>query len=298
MEQWGDVAARSDFPQKFVRLTSGLDAKSCETVIRMLKRVELIINTKKAWLDLYTREEQEEIKALQERLSSSVMQISDNLFAFENYLSTRSVASGIMHWRHTFSLLKTVETVKGKAAIDAGAFIGDSALALSELEPSAIYSFEPVPEQFEQLKRTLELNRMTSAVAENMALGAKSGTATMHVSGGASTYLGVEWIKSKEDAVVPLCALDDYVAERSLQVGLIKTDIEGAEPDFLAGAKKTICEQRPILLISIYHTARDFFEIKPLIESWNLGYRFSIHHPTLAYSYACNEILLIGEVEE
>lgn len=35
-----------------------------------------------------------------------------------------------------------------------------------------------------------------------------------------------------------------------------------------------IFKQKPILIISIYHNYSDFFKIKPLIESWNLGYRF------------------------
>ena len=33
------------------------------------------------------------------------------------------------------------------------------------------------------------------------------------------------------------------------------------------------------MLLSIYHNANDFFEIKPLIESWNLGYTFKICKP-------------------
>ncbi len=49
--------------------------------------------------------------------------------------------------------------------------------------------------------------------------------------------------------------------------------------EFLKGAKHTICTQKPTMLISIYHSLDDFFEIKPLIESWNLGYTFSIHKP-------------------
>jgi hypothetical protein len=36
------------------------------------------------------------------------------------------------------------------------------------------------------------------------------------------------------------------------------------------GAEKTIKKDKPILLISVYHTGKDFFEIKPLLESWNL----------------------------
>ena len=92
---------------------------------------------------------------------------------------------------------------------------------------------------------------------------------------------------------VPVVALDEYIAEHPMEIGLIKVDIEGAEPLFLAGAKKTICEQKPILLLSIYHNAHDFFELKPLIESWDLGYKFKIHKPVLGS--ISGETLLIAE---
>lgn len=57
---------------------------------------------------------------------------------------------------------------------------------------------------------------------------------------------------------------------------MIKWDVEGAEYSSIVGAEKTIRAHRPVLLISIYHNGRDFFEIKPLLESWGLGYRFAI----------------------
>ena len=79
-----------------------------------------------------------------------------------------------------------------------------------------------------------------------------------------------------------------------IEVGLIKVDIEGAEQDFLAGARKTIEKHKPVLLMSIYHNADDFFDIKPIIESWNLGYKFRIHKP-VDYSVS-REVLLIAEV--
>ncbi len=64
--------------------------------------------------------------------------------------------------------------------------------------------------------------------------------------------------------------------EHQLRVGLIKTDLEGMEQDFLAGAKETIMKQKPILLLSMYHNDSDFFDMKRLLESWNVGYHFKV----------------------
>ena len=68
--------------------------------------------------------------------------------------------------------------------------------------------------------------------------------------------------------------MDDFVKEHNLTVGLIKTDLEGYEQNFLEGAKQTIKIQRPILILSIYHTFDDFFKIKVWLESLQLNYKF------------------------
>ncbi|MFX3627500.1 FkbM family methyltransferase [Campylobacter sp. LH-2024] len=64
-----------------------------------------------------------------------------------------------------------------------------------------------------------------------------------------------------------------------MEIGFIKIDIEGFEQECLKGVINTIKTQKPAMLISIYHNPDDFFNIKPLIESWNLGYKFKIYKP-------------------
>ena len=91
---------------------------------------------------------------------------------------------------------------------------------------------------------------------------------------------------------ITLTDIDSYVASNELDVRLIKLDIEGAELSAIYGAMRTIKEHRPVLLVSIYHTAKDFFEIKPLIESSVPGYRFMIRH--LDANHMFLEYMLIG----
>ena len=70
--------------------------------------------------------------------------------------------------------------------------------------------------------------------------------------------------------------LDKFVEDNNLNVGLITIDVEGAEMDLLNGALNTIKNQKPILHISIYHKASDFFEIIPWIANLELDYEFKI----------------------
>ena len=114
------------------------------------------------------------------------------------------------------------------------------------------------------------------------------------MAGSSSSIKPNEAVEVKGSEKVMMRTLDSYVEEHPMDIGLIKVDIEGAEQQFMKGARKTIEKYRPVLLMSIYHNADDFFHIKPIIESWNLGYKFKIHKP-VDFSIS-REVLLIAEV--
>ena len=76
---------------------------------------------------------------------------------------------------------------------------------------------------------------------------------------------------------IPCVSIDSFIDKLNRpKVGFIKMDIEGGEYDAIDGAIETIKRDRPIMNISVYHRAKDFFEIKPMIEKLNLGYEFSL----------------------
>jgi FkbM family methyltransferase len=161
--------------------------------------------------------------------------------------------------------------------IDAGAGVGDSALVLSQYTDKTVHSFEPASTEFASIGPLLERNKVTNVVTYRMALGEKNDEVTMNVHGGGSSILYHAPHDPKEK--VAISTLDSIVEEKGLRVGLIKTDLEGYEQLFLKGAEKTIKKQKPVLLISIYHNADDFFNIKPLLEDWSLGYKFHFFKP-------------------
>ena len=119
------------------------------------------------------------------------------------------------------------------------------------------------------------MNNLQNVVPVKYALGNKTETTHMNVHDSGSTILesNREGMQKEE---IKIITIDKYVKNNNLNIGLIKTDVEGFEPQLLEGAKETICTQKPVLLISIYHNMHDMFEIKPMIESWNLGYKFKI----------------------
>ncbi len=292
---WEGITSQPDFQEKYLRLIKGMDAQSVSTVDRILAMLEAILACNSKFFSLCTPVEKRKLRELKENFFGEILKLSDDKFAYKNYLlPINHFEASVFYYKHGINEVETIARTHGKTIMDVGGYIGDSALIFQELGADKIYTFEALPDNFELLKRTLALNNVKNVVAENVALGAEKGECSLYVAGNCtgSVNRGIVY-QGKID--VPVITLDDYVEEHKIEnIGLIKVDIEGAEPDFLVGAKKTICEQRPILLISIYHNPHDFFELKPLIESWNLGYRFKIHKPTI-YN-VIDETLLIAEI--
>lgn len=179
------------------------------------------------------------------------------------------------------------QRLKGAVAIDGGAFIGDSALAINEYDVSSIYCFEPNGRNRDVLEQTLKMNRLQNVFIEAAGLGASESVA--HVAGHSS--VASLTVNSASDGGVRVRSIDEFCAERNITPGLIKLDIEGMEYQAILGAKRTIATHKPVLIISIYHSAKDFLEIKPMIRSMTEGYTFLVRrldpfHPT-------NETVLI-----
>jgi FkbM family methyltransferase len=163
------------------------------------------------------------------------------------------------------------KSLSGKDFIDAGAYTGDSALILNELNPKRIYAFEPIKENILLLKETIKLNNLNNVVIVNKALYSKEGKSSM-ISLGGSSFISEKSIYEKE-RIIEVTTIDRFVDDNSLDVGLIKMDIEGAELEAIKGAKNTIINKKPVLIISLYHTG-DAFDIPKLLKSWVPEYEF------------------------
>ncbi len=98
---------------------------------------------------------------------------------------------------------------------------------------------------------------------------------------GSSSITSFQEFEGYEGTTVTL-SCDDFVESNKIEkVDFIKTDIEGAEPFALKGAKRTIKKFKPKLAISIYHSMNDFVNVVKQISDLNAGYRFYLGHATI-----------------
>jgi FkbM family methyltransferase len=152
---------------------------------------------------------------------------------------------------HAFkSLLRPDDVV-----FDVGANLGlFSVLAAGCLESGRVHAFEPNPVVGARLRRNVASFRSKVRV-HGVAVGDRSGSIVFHLAED-SAYSGV--VNTGRERIareleVPMWSLDDAVRNAAeSRVDVIKADIEGFEPEFLEGGKRTLsAENAPALVIEI-----------------------------------------------
>lgn len=147
--------------------------------------------------------------------------------------------------------------INGRDAIDAG-FIGDSILVLNNYKPRRVYAFELIKESISLMKKTLELNNIDNVFIIERIVGESDGFVKM-------SFLGSGSLVSKQgDRAVKVVTINNVFGGNQGDIAAMKMDVEEYELPTIKGACKTIKKYKPILLISLYHCGRDFFEISTL----------------------------------
>lgn len=293
-----DIKNDANFYQKYLNLIKNLDKESVEIVIGILSKITNYNNIED---DIYfSHKESKRLNDLYEEFNNKIIKINEELFIYDKYILPKNQFEiEAFYDKSGMDYVKNINQVKNKNIIDAGAYIGDSAILFSDYTDKNIYSFEPFLQNYNLMLKTIELNKKNNIIPVNMALGNENKEISIYSnSDTANSGLSVETKQSDINSFenkVKMVTLDSYVKENNIEVGLIKTDLEGFEQSFLKGAIETIKEQKPVLIISIYHNYSDFFEIKPMIENLNLGYKFKIIEPK-AQGTAIVSTLLLAEV--
>jgi FkbM family methyltransferase len=153
--------------------------------------------------------------------------------------------------------------------VDCGAYDGDvlrHAELVDDLE--AVCAFEPDPANFAKLARwaarraaATEIHLWPCAVwhsTEPLCFAADEGEASRLTSTGTTMVQGV--------------AIDDVLP--TFRATDVKMDIEGAEPDALAGARRLVARCRPRLAICAYHRPEHLWSLSGAIAAMELDYKF------------------------
>lgn len=269
----------TNFYQKYLNLIKNFDNESVEIINNIVGKICNYNNIDEPVY--FSQSQSQKIKKLSEEYNNKIIKINEELFIYDKYiLPYNHFEIEVFYDKSGMDYIKNINQVKNKNIIDAGGYIGDSAILFSDYTDKNVYSFEPFLHHYNMMLKTIELNKKNNIIPVNMALGNENKEISIYSnSDTANSGLSIETKQSDINYIenkVKMVTLDSYVKENNIEVGLIKTDLEGFEQSFLKGAIETIKEQKPVLIISIYHNYSDFFEIKPMIENLNLGYKFRI----------------------
>jgi len=260
---------------KIIALKANLDKESRETVDKIFERYVFLLPLQKyktSYIykvnDFFSQEELSEQKKI-------------TFIDETNYKLPQGIyyEDSIFRYGHGIKLLpkNTLEYLKDKDIIDGGAFVGDSAIVFNNYTDKNIYSFEPDTGNFNKLQETINLNNLKNKIIPiNLGLSDKNEEIKLYSTEFCQSVLVVTPEKLLNPTIIKTTSIDDFVEKNNLNPGLIKLDVEGNELEVINGALNTIKKFKPVLLISIYHHPKDFFNIKPLIENLSLNYKFQI----------------------
>jgi FkbM family methyltransferase len=167
----------------------------------------------------------------------------------------------------------TVKT--GMTVIDVGAHIGYYTLVFAKCTGAdgRVYSFEPLPANFDLLQKNVRLNDLRQVHTIPKAVFSRNQEITLTVpddqphSGNGSMYLQAGVAQTRINAV----SLDSFCKESEIRPDVLKMDVEGAEYEVLMGAREIIEQCRPKLLIELHHFDGNLAgnPVPQLLAGWN-----------------------------
>lgn len=158
-----------------------------------------------------------------------------------------------------------------EVVFDLGAFNGDTmeGYLASGRGYREYHCFEPVARNFAELQTCLKRLARPDLYVHRLAVGDSVGEVLIEATNGPSSRVGMG------DERVPMTTLDHLAAQGMLPT-FIKIDIEGHEPQCLAGGRRLIAELQPLIAVSVYHEQNHLWRILLQLHEYHEGYRYSL----------------------
>ena len=149
---------------------------------------------------------------------------------------------------------------------DIGANIGNHSVYFSSILKRDVFAFEPNKIARDILDKNIELNDLRNKVKVfQVGLGSEETQGSMDIN---TSNLGASRLNLVPNGDVAIKTLDSYIT-KNINVSLLKIDVEGFEIEVLEGAKETIKNNKPLIVIET-QTHRDFLNINEKL--YNLEY--------------------------
>lgn len=284
--------------KKFKTLTSIFKALSLEEIYENIKEKYLIIpdatkDSLEKFLDEFPywgrlKRYENDYEELYNRAISLKNHVDDYITLYNSlcdYRSKKLLYSILSNWyqfdfnsieesfeknfSHYFDL-DIVKCDENEVIVDAGAFIGDTVIDYINnygiQNYKKIYCYDITQSNIEALK--INLKNYHNIICYNKAL--SNNQEPLYISQN-SISTSANMVTQNGSEKIESSTLDIDIKE---PITLIKMDIEGYEKKALEGAKNHIINDKPKLLISVYHNHEDLWKIPKIIREYNKDYKF------------------------
>ena len=284
--------------KKFKTLTSIFNTLSLEEIYENIKEKYLIIpdatkDSLEKFLDEFPywgrlKRYENDYEELYNRAISLKNHVDDYITLYNSlcdYRSKKLLYSILSNWyqfdfnsieesfeknfSHYFDL-DIVKCDKNEVVVDAGAFIGDTVIDYINnygiQNYKKIYCYDITQSNIEALK--INLKNYPNIICYNKAL--SNNQEPLYISQN-SISTSANMVTQNGSEKIESSTLDIDIKE---PITLIKMDIEGYEKKALEGAKNHIINDKPKLLISVYHNHEDLWKIPKIIREYNKDYKF------------------------
>lgn len=149
----------------------------------------------------------------------------------------RSVIAEILQWRE-YKVAEPIIKDNKNPILDVGAHIGVFSVYAKTINPRArVYAFEPEKDNFDLLKRNLDVNRVSDVKTFKIALAEKTEERQLFLGEDNINHSLLPKLEENQDSPqisIQAYSLGDFLSQHKiLKVGLLKMDIEGGEYEIL-----------------------------------------------------------------
>jgi FkbM family methyltransferase len=154
-------------------------------------------------------------------------------------------------WEEAESRIFSSSLKPGMTFVDVGANIGYYTLLAARLVGSQgrVFAFEPCPENFQLLQRSVQANGHTNVTLVPKAVSDRSGPAILQLDRNSSGGHSLSGFRGGARSIaVETISLDEYFASYAGSIDVVKTDTEGADPAVFRGMHGLL-ERNPSLVL-------------------------------------------------
>ncbi len=145
-----------------------------------------------------------------------------------------------------------------RVIFDIGANTGIYSLLAARNNPNAmVYAFEPVPNIRGEFERSVAINGLNNLKVSNLAISSSIGKSEFHIPNDFAAFptsasLNREFRGHSSAILVSVTTVDEFVLQNGVgQIDLMKIDTESTEHLVLAGASRTLKNDRPFIICEV-----------------------------------------------